>query len=264
MPKAKTQAKRRAMSSETASLKKIGGHITEHDFAEIIGGEVNLGNQQAKKDVIDKSHRTHSVKGGSYWQIFLYRRSHWENNTVFRGLGDISKIMIECLDCFPDNRDDYEKDKKKYKKLLQEPMRKLLKELSKEKILPAFLSKAIFNDGEVDYLTIKRDDGSFHVFAKEDVLPVLIKSFRLQNSIARNSKQHSDQKVVLRLERGDGKIVNAGEIEVRNDSDTHYREMKCRFTSRLIYELLTNKITYKQIKHAKVTAYGRAIKTFNI
>ncbi len=252
------------MDSETASLKKIGGHMYEFDFADLIGGEVNAGNQQGKKDVIDKSHRFHSVKGGKWWQIFLYRRSHWEKNTVFRGLGNIAQIMIECLDAFPPSRDDYVEAKDKHKELLREPMRNLLAELRNEDIFPAFLSKGIFNDGEVDYLTIRRSDEVFHVFEKSDVITSLVKAFELRNSMARTSDQRGEQKVIFRADRGDGRIVNAGEIEVRNDSATHYREMKCRFNGDLIYSLLTREMPDKVSKHEKVIAYGKAIKSFKL
>lgn len=252
------------MSSEMASFKKLSGHETERYFAEIIGGEVNLGSQQAKKDVIDKSHRSHSVKGGKWWQIFLYRKSHWENNTVFKGLGNISKIMIECLDVFPNQRSDYIKNKNKYKKCLATPMKNLLNELSKPHIFPAFLSKAIFNDGEVDYLTIKREKQDFHIFEKNDVLKILSKELILKNSMARNSTQHDCQKVLFKIKQDNDKIKNIGEIEVRNDSDTHYLEMKCRFDGGLIFALFSKSIKPQKEKRPHLIAYGRAVKQFTV
>ena len=86
--------RRRAMTSEQASLKKISGHVNEYDFAELIGGEVNLGAPTDKKDVIDRQHRSHSVKGGTWWQIFLYARSRLLHNTIFRGIGNLADFMI--------------------------------------------------------------------------------------------------------------------------------------------------------------------------
>lgn len=93
-------AKTRGMTSEAASAKKLRGHRLEQRFAEMIGGRVNRGSQQAKKDILDQNDRTHSVKSGKYWQIFLYRRSRLESNTIFQGL-QLSELMIECLDVFP-------------------------------------------------------------------------------------------------------------------------------------------------------------------
>lgn len=40
------------MTSDHASEVKIAGHLNEYDFAELIGGEVNLGAHTDKKDVI--------------------------------------------------------------------------------------------------------------------------------------------------------------------------------------------------------------------
>lgn len=250
------------MTSEVASLKKISGHITEHDFAELIGGQVNAGNQQAKKDVIDKQHKSHSVKSGTFWQIFLYRRSHWESNTIFRGMGNIADIMIQCLDAFPENRNDYLADKHKYKIALQEPMKKLLQELNNNRFFPAFLSKALFNGGEVDYLTIKRSNGKFHIFAQKDVLKTLEENMKLENSRARTKSQYDSQKVLFKIKNTKGKFVNTGEIEVRNDSKIHYREMKCRFNGNKIFELLEREIGAGEKKASNVLAHGEAIKTF--
>ena len=248
------------MSSEVASQKKISGHLVEEEFAKLIGGQVNKGSKQAKKDVIDKQHNFHSVKSGSWWQIFLYSKTHWEKNTVFKGLGKISKLMIECLDAFPAKRSEYTKNKSKYKVLLAKPMQKLLKELKKPRIMPAFLSKAIFNDGEVEFLTIKRKDNSFHVFSRNDVINTLCKNFILANSLARRPGQHDAQKVLFKLQNSKGTPVNTGEIEVRSESDVHYVRMKCRFNAGKIFNLLSTEIGGKKKYKRRVYVYGSAAK----
>ncbi len=255
-------SKKRAMSSEQASLKKTKGHLVEQEFASLINGEVNAGAQQKKKDVIDKNHCSHSVKSGKYWQIFLYRRSRWESNTVFKGLGNISKIMIECLDSFPEDREDYLSNKHKYKIQLQVPMLRLLFELKKENILGAFLSKALFNDGEVDYLTIMRSDNIFHIFNKDEVVKTLENNVNLANSRARKSNEYDCQKVLLKLPKNKNEFVNVGEIEMRTDSKQHYREMKCRFHGLKTFEFLASKIIEREVRNPRIIVYGKAIKTF--
>ena len=248
---------KRAMTPEMAALKKIGGHLHEFDFADLIGGEVNRGSQQDKKDVIDKSHRMHSVKGGTWWQIFLYRRSRLETNTIFQGNGDVANIMIACLDIFPENREDYENNKHDIKIRLQDPMRRLREELQKPKLLPTFLSKGLFNGGEVNYLSIRRGAGDFHIFAQEDVVRVL-SQLNIENSKSRRRGQYDCQKVLFKTN------VNVGEIEVRTDSDVHYREMKCRFNGDKIFALLDKKIPHREIKKNNVIAYGEAVKSFKL
>ena len=64
--------KKKAMSSKHASQVKIDGHKNEKCFASLINGKVNQANTQKKKDVIDVRGEYHSVKGGMWWQIFLY------------------------------------------------------------------------------------------------------------------------------------------------------------------------------------------------
>ncbi len=66
--------KRRAMTSEHASMVKRAGHANEEHFAELIGGHVQRGHHTDKKDVADEQDRYHSVKAGERWQIFLYSK----------------------------------------------------------------------------------------------------------------------------------------------------------------------------------------------
>ena len=139
--------KKRAMTSQKASEVKVSGHKNERHFAKIIGGTVNPSNQQGKKDVVDKKFDPHSVKSGTYWQIFLYRRNRLETNTIFQGIGKVANLMIECLDVFPEKYEDYLKNKRTYKAKLQKPMRLLLEELKKPKIFRAFLDKSLFDGG---------------------------------------------------------------------------------------------------------------------
>ena len=144
---------KRAMPSRVASYKKKNGHINEQHFAALIEGEV-VGGKTDKTDVIDPTGNTYSVKGSEWWQIFLYVRQRFVDNTEFRQIGDVADIIIDCLDAFPGSREEYEADKVAAKRCLQRPMRMLKDEIYKPTIFPQLLRKGIFNGNEVDFLAI--------------------------------------------------------------------------------------------------------------
>ena len=248
--------RKRAMTSAVASDKKTAGHKREDVFAELIKGMVNKGDQKAKKDVIDQSHRTHSVKGGTYWQIFLYSRTRLESNTMLQGIGDVAEIAIECIDCFPDTFDDYQADKQNVKMALQVPMRKLCAELKKPRIYAAFIQKAFFNGDEVDYLSIEsKSNGKFHIFESTAVVDAC-KKFSVENSKAVRAGSTADLKVLLKLD------VNIGEIELRNDSLVHYKEFKFRINGEKFLEILQKEAGGDFEERGGIIVYGKARKTF--
>ncbi len=192
------------MSSAKASRVKLSGHLNEKHFACLIGGEVNKGPHTDKKDVIDQQHGSHSVKAGSYWQVFLYSRDRLASNTIFQGLGDVADIMIGCLDAYPPECQDYLADKMSAKLRLQPRMRRLLEELQNPRILASFFSKALFDGGSANYLSIypgpandRKEQKHFHVFHRDDVVDALMQCISLRNSKARNRKQMDDQKVTF-------------------------------------------------------------------
>ncbi len=254
------------MTSDHAGEVKIAGHLNEYDFADLIGGEVNLGTHTDKKDVIDGQHRSHSVKAGTWWQVFLYGRDRLETNTIFQGLGEVANIMIARIDAYPSSYADYQRDKTEAKRKLQPRMRRLLAELEKPNIFSAFLDKPLFDGGNAEYLSIflgpaktDKKNKTFHVFHKDAVVAALAADVTLRNSKARNAKQMDDQKVTFRsaLHR-----KNIGEIEDRHDSKGHYREMKFRLNARLVFEILTNGITDTKLARPQVITYGRAARLF--
>ena len=257
---------RRAMSSEQASEVKTAGHRNEYDFAKLIGGEVNLGSHTDKKDVIDSQHRTHSVKAGTWWQIFLYGRDRLETNTIFQGLGEVASIMIDCIDAYPPTFLEYQADKLSVKKRLQPEMRRLLEELGKPRIFSAFLNKALFDGGNADYLSLflgkasmPREDKIFHIFYKDDVVKALAEDVNLRNSKARHSGQMDDQKVTFysTLKK---RII--GEIEDRHDSPAHYRQMKFRLNAQSVFDILESSISRTNQARSQVITHGRAAQLF--
>lgn len=253
-------AKRKAMTSEHASKVKRAGHAREEVFADLIGGEVNKGAQTDKKDVLDKQHRFHSVKGGTWWQIFLYGRERFVSNTILKGIGRFSKIMIDCIDAFPKSRAEYRANPHNYKIRLQKPMAMLAKELDDIDKRRAFFMKALFNGGEVNYLTVQPyGTDEFYVFNNDEVVDCLVNYMQIDNSKAQHAKQYDRQKVLFKIDNR-----NAGEIEIRTDSVRHYRQVKCRVNSRKIYKLLRSRIDGCARKTDRVYACGSAVKSFHL
>ena len=250
--------RRRASSSEHASQYKRAGHARELEFARAIGVEAAYrNNPQAKKDVIDKSGDTHSVKGGEKkLQIFLYSLNRFKDDSGFQSLNGVGEILVRCIEAFPSEYDDYVQDKDMHKQKLEEPMVALKERLKDKNLLKAFLNKSFFNSGEVNYLTIHHD-GKFHIFDADEVIEVLTNSLEVSNSVKRQPGQYNNQKVVLRY---DG--VNVCEIEMRNDSAGHYREIRFNAYKDKLFNIIHSKIGTSIDFNSQVRVYGRAIKKF--
>ena len=260
---------KRAMSHEKASAVKLSGHAKEKEFAKLIGlNDEYKNDKKAKKDVIDFNGDAHSVKSGAKkWQVFLYGANRLANDYGFLAMNGMGQLLKNCLDVFPANRNEYEKNKAYYKELLQKPMIELKEKLQSENRRKAFLSKAFFNGGEVQYLTIfSTFDYVVRVFFYEDVVDILAANTAVENSQARRKDQSDNQKVVFKCDN-----ATLGEIELRNDSDVHYKEIKFWVSAPKMIELLTKSVdtfgTPKYIngvENKRVMLFGNALKKFKI
>ena len=253
--------KKRAMSSQKASRVKKQGHQNEENFSQLIGGQVSR-SQQEKTDVTDRQQKRHSVKSGTWWQIFLYAQSRLENNTILQALGNLAPLMRRCLDAFPPTHQEYKANKHPCKMRLQEPMRLLAAELQKEEILKLFLIKSLFNGEEVNYLSILREKQKrpYHILPQKEVVATLTENIVIVNSKKRGAGQYDAQKVIFRRHKA-GKLKNVGEIEVRTD-EKNYGRIKCRFNASEITDLLTQSIPCKPQLGGRILVYGRARQTF--
>lgn len=248
--------KKRAMTSEKASLVKRRGHQDAQEFALALEiGKEFKSDPIAKKDVIDEYGFSYSVKSGDKkWQIFLYGKSRFEKDFTFKSMNGLGELFLKCINAFPLKREDYLKNKIKYKQKLQGPMRKLAQKLSQKNLLEGFIDKAMFNSGEVDFLVIKSDD-KFFVFSGREVVETLALNIVVENSKARSKNQLDDQKVIFKVE---GKTI--GEIEIRNDSEIHYREVKFWLDKKITFNLLKSRIKESKEMNKKIIVYGKAIK----
>lgn len=263
MPKTKmTIRKKRAMTSEQARTVRQAGHDDAKKFACLIGLPSDYQNDpQAKKDVIDLSGDAHSVKSGvKKWQIFLYSPSRFEKDTIFRRLNGLGHLLLNCLNIFPNTFKEYKQKKVYYKNLLREPMQALKEKLQDKETLKAFFEKSFFNAGEAVYLTIKNNN-AFYIFHSNDVVKILTENIGVENSIG-------EQKVIFKIKNTNLKTLNRfpittiGEIEMRNDSNIHFKEIKFWMSKDKTFELLKNNISpFKEVK-SKLFLYGKALKTF--
>lgn len=235
-----------------------------HEDALLFAYELGLGNdyrndQQAKKDVIDPSGDSHSVKSGQKkWQLFLYGRNRFLTDDGFIALDGIGGLLVHCIDAFPPSFADYERNKASAKERLQTPMRELKDRFQRKALLRAFLMKSIFNGGEVNYLTVMHD-AKYHVFLNTEVIQCMGEHFEVVNSKARRPDEFDDQKVLFRF-----KGQNVGELEMRNDSPVHYQEVRFNMNKRPAIELLFECIQGESYLEgsSSIVVHGKAIRRF--
>lgn len=262
---------KRAMTSGKASQVKTRGHAKEREFAALIGGSVNKGNHHDKRDVIDQKHGTHSVKSGQWWQIFLYGRERIATNTIFGGLGNTAGILLDCIDAFPEDRDDFHGvNKDNAKQALRPHMTRLLSELQKPHMGPAFFDKALFDGGNAGYLSVYPGPAAdpfgqkkFHIFHKDDVIQALMKDVSFANSRAIKAGDVPEQKVVLKSSIAGRAGRQIGEIEMRNDSKVHYREVKFRLRSEDVMKILQTQLPHPTQMSKWICTYGKATSPFS-
>ncbi len=281
--------RRRAPSGDISREKKLGGHKSESVYAALIGGSTISGT--GKGDVKDRSGLQHSVKSGKKWQVFLYRYDRIVKSN------DLSELR-SCLDAFTADYDRYVGDrikcielkellveeegreavsqmpnevvKKKLgpnedvnaKERLAEATRRVCSKLSDKAFLTQFLAEALFNGIEVSYLAVK-DGPYFRVFSRSDVLRVLADEISPANSRAGHVPEDYNvdgQKVLLRYTKGN-KDKNIVEIEIRNDSEHHYREVRFNMYSKdFLVLLLGENAALKSMKLSDgLILYGTAI-----
>jgi hypothetical protein len=251
-------AKKRGLSSVDARNIRQKGHNDALEFALLIGSQHDYRNDSiAKKDVIDLAGDAHSVKSGvKKWQLFLYSISRFREDDFFQTMNGIGQLLVQCIESFPENFDDYVKDKHSAKERCRIHMRGLAELMREKRRLRAFINKSMFNGGEVNYLTVKHD-GNFHVFLNKDVVQVFADNVEVGNSKARSANQVSEQKVIFKY---DGK--NLAELEMRNDSPLHYREIRFNMIKPKMMKLLFSKIAQTGIYNDRVFIYGEASKKF--
>ena len=139
-------------------------------------------------------------------------------------------------------------------------MRELKDRFQRKALLRAFLMKSIFNGGEVNYLKIYHED-KFHVYRNEDVVKVMGEAFTVENSKAARAGNPPEQKVIFKYEDR-----NIGELEMRNDSNQHYGEVRFNLLKQPFMNMLRTfqPSPFNRVKgySPEIIAYGEAARTF--
>lgn len=253
--------RRRGGTTEQGRAYRQRGHDIALEFAHLLGVSSDYQrDQQAKKDVVDPAGDTHSVKAGlKKWQGALYRRSRFENDVGFQTLNGIGQLLIECINAFPSAFAEFRQDEQSErtaKERLRIPMIELKDRFQNKILVKGFLFKSIFNGGEVNYLTIHRDD-LFHVYWNTDVVDVMAEHFTVENSTSRAGNPDC-QKVLFKFNN-----TNAIELEMRNESPRHYRQIRLNMIAKKCFELLRTHISDGQRYRGKpIISYGRAVSNF--
>ncbi len=246
--------RKRAMTTEQAREVRRKGHEDARLFAEKLGiGKEFQSDPTAKKDIIDSEGHSYSVKSGQKkWQIFLYGKTRFTEDYVFQGMNGVAQILLECINSFPENREEYLKDKKRYKQGLSKNMKKLKEKLLERRLLKSFLDKSLFNSGEVDFFVIKENE-IFHLFSSRDVVDSLSEVYEVENSTARRMDETENQKVIFKVNG-----ITNGEIEMRNDSAVHYRQIKFWLDKKKTLNLLKEKVKESKKHNDFIIIYGNA------
>lgn len=286
--------RRRAASSLTSRTKKLAGHKFEDDFAKLIDGTVIKGVQ--KGDVIDQLDFQYSVKSGKKWQVFLYGEDRIQGSNYLKILNPNLQAFpnnpeiyfLDRIKCIEYKENYVKKHGREAAKLLtnEEVISQLgynvyvesknnlasasmsaVTNLQDKTFLRNFLSEAIFNGREVTYLAVQSGfSGSyptFSIFHIDDVLDIL--TIELSPSISSAGKVPEDfnvagQKVLLRYENAPNKLKNLVEIEIRNDSSIHFKQVRFNMYSQGALYLLTKKSQLTKVKseNGQLIYYGKA------
>ena len=250
--------KKRGLSSDAARKVRQQGHDDALYFAWLIGMHTDyLNGPQAKKDVVDPSGDTHSVKSGSKkWQIFLYGLNRFREDDGFAVMNGMGELLKSCIRAFPLDFATYQRDKQSAKEALRPHMREIANRLQDKPRVRAFFHKAMFNGGEVDYLTIKHD-GRYHIFFNRDVIQAFGDHLAVENSKARSAGQTPEQKVIFKYQG-----INLAELEMRNDSEVHYGEIRFNMIKQRALDLLFTHIAKTGEYSGEVWLYGQAGRRF--
>jgi len=292
--------RRRAPSSKISREKKLDGHLRESDYATLIAGETISGTQ--KGDVKDKKGNLFSVKSGKKWQVFLYGydriSASYHLNILQPCLDAFTKnskqYFLDRTKCI-EFKEAYVKEHGrakakllpnnevvnsvganayiKSKEQLAESTLAVRDKLKDKSVLRKFLGEAIFNNEEVSFLAIKdttyKKDELFKVFAKDDILDIL--SIRLFPEVSKAGNVPEDynvsaQKTLLCYFKANGKLKNIVEIEIRNDSEVHYRQVRFNMYSKDVLTLLLENPKSLPVKEAfkGVKVYGMAIELLGL
>jgi len=246
--------KKKAMSSEKASIVKKAGHTNEDEFASLIGGEVVPG--RGKTDVVKNGNNFSLKKVCKRIQFALYSR----NSKCWTESSPSAMICKDILTIYPESYEEYKGNKDHYKSLLQNKMVAFKDHLSNVTNLKEYLSLVFTNSGEVVFIVMK-DGTNQYVFKAMEAIDTIIKVANVVNSKARKAGDRAEQKVLVTIPKSKG-YKNLIELEIRNSSAGHYAEFLCVCNRDSLFELLTSSISEEAVFKNNIIVRGQAIQDF--
>ena len=250
--------KKKAMSSEKASVVKKAGHSNEDDFAALIGGSVVKGH--TKPDVVKNEIGFSLKKVCKRIQFALYSRNsaNWAHDSAS------AKICKDLLTIYPPTFEEYNTNKQHTKQQLRTKMLLLKEHLATNpENLREYLSLVMTNHGEVEYLVMRNLDDKQYIFNANEAIDVIVKNAIVTNSQSRKPGDTPEQKTLITIpNQKESKYVNLLELETRNSSAGHYAEFLCVCNRDPLFELLVKHITEEQVFKDNMVVRGAAIEKF--
>jgi hypothetical protein len=248
--------KKKAMSSEKASVVKKAGHSNEDDFAALICGSVVKGH--TKPDVVKNEIGFSLKKVCKRIQFALYSRNsaNWAQDSAS------AQICKELLTIYPPTFEEYTSNKQQTKQQLRTKMLLLKEHLAiNPENLREYLSLVMTNHGEVEYLVMRDLDDKQYIFNANEAIDVIVKNAIVTNSQSRKPGDTPEQKTLITIPK-DKKYVNLLELETRNSSAGHYAEFLCVCNRDPLFALLVKHITEEQVFKDNMVVRGAAIEKF--
>lgn len=258
----------RGSSSEQARAYKAAGHANEAAFAKLIDGKTEGLPPQGKTDCVGPDGETYSIKKkAKKWQIFLYGLERLSADPGFLSLMKLGLDLSKMLKAFPEDYNAYARDKAKAKHSLRATLAsdrsglnlealinligpnnaylkskiqlaqvnsEIVEALKADHLREAFFRQSLFNGQEVKSMALQDAEG-FLVFKADKVVDIFTNSVSVQKS---GTGGHSDdlsiagQKVIM---KGPTNLV---ELEVRNDSNVHFRQLRFNMNRDLAVRIL--------------------------
>ena len=252
--------KKKAMSSEKASVVKKAGHSNEDDFAALIGGAVVKGH--TKPDVTKNNIGFSLKKVCKRIQFALYSR----NSTNWAQDSESAQICKDLLTIYPPTFEEYKSNKQNTKQQLRTKMLLLKEHLATNpENLREYLSLVMTNHGEVKYLVRRDRDDKQYIFNANEAINVIVKNAIVANSQSRKPGDTPEQKTLITIpNQKESKYVNLMELETRNSSPGHYAEFLCVCNRDPLFELLVKHIAEEQVFKENMVVRGSAIESFEM
>ena len=96
------------------------------------------------------------------------------------------------------------------------------------------------------------------------MIEILDSATNIINSKAIQQGQTDNQKVLFKIASDNKQDITIGEIEMRNDSKLHYKQIKFWMSKDKTLDLLKSKITPSKQLTKRMISYGKAVRKFKL